>query len=227
MDTLTKEQIAKMIDHAILKPNADRTDVSEGCKTALEYRTASVCVKPNDVAFSAKLLQGSDVLVGTVTGFPHGNSVTAAKVLEADIAIKEGAAEIDVVLPVGIVKSGEYGYVQKEVEAMAEICRKNNALLKVIFENCYLTKEEIIRCCEICSAAQVDFVKTSTGFGTYGAKVEDILLMREHTAENIMIKASGGIKTLDDFMNNYKAGARRQGSSSTKEIMEEAVKRGL
>ncbi len=227
MDKLSSKQIAKMIDHALLKPQMDRKEVKEGCETALKYQTASVCVKPNDVAFCAKILQGSGVLVGTVTGFPHGNSVTAAKVLEAETAIKEGAEEIDVVLPIGLVKSGEFAYVQNEVEAMKNVCHKNKALLKVIFENCYLTKEEIIICCEICNAVSVDFVKTSTGFGSYGARVEDIRLMREHTDLSIKIKASGGIRTLDDFLSFYEAGAQRQGASSTEDIMEEAIKRGM
>lgn len=227
MEKLTAAQVAKMIDHAILKPDATRSDAEEGCQIAMKYHTASVCVKPNDVAYCAKILQGSDVLVGTVTGFPHGNSVSAAKVLEAEIAVKDGAKEIDMVLPIGLVRSGEYNYVKKEVEMMHNFCHKENALLKIIFENCYLTKEQIIICCEICGDVGVDFVKTSTGFGTYGARTEDVELMRQNTPEYIQIKASGGIRTLDDFLAMYNAGATRMGASATETIVEEAIARGF
>lgn len=227
MEKLTAAQVAKMIDHAILKPDATRSDAEKGCQIALKHHTASVCVKPNDVAYCAKILQGSDVLVGTVTGFPHGNSVSAAKVLEAEIAVKDGAKEIDMVLPIGLVRSGEYNYVKKEVEMMYHFCHKENALLKIIFENCYLTKEQIIICCEICGDVGVDFVKTSTGFGTYGARTEDVELMRQNTPEYIQIKASGGIRTLDDFLAMYNAGATRMGASATETIVEEAIARGF
>lgn len=227
MKKLTAFDVAKMIDHAILKPDATRADAQEGCDIARKYHTASVCVKPNDVAFCAKILQGSDVLVGTVTGFPHGNSVSNAKLFEADIAIKEGAKEIDMVLPIGLVRSGENVYVKKEVEMMKNLCHKHDALLKIIFETCYLTKEQIILCCKICSDVGVDFVKTSTGFGTYGARAEDVKLMRQNTPEYIQVKASGGIRTLDDFLAMYKAGATRMGASATEAIVEEAIARGF
>ena len=227
MEKLSSAQIAKMIDHALLKPQMNRNEVEVGCKVALKYNTASVCVKPNDVAFCAKIMQGSDVGVGTVISFPHGNSKTNVKLLETETAIKDGAVEIDMVMPIGLVRSGEFAYVQKEVDAMLNLCHKNNALLKVIFENCYLSEGEIILCCEICSDVGVDYVKTSTGFGTYGARVEDLKLMRKYTAPYIKIKASGGIRTLDSFLENYEAGADRQGASSTEAIVEEAIKRGL
>lgn len=224
---LTHVQIAEMIDHALLKPEMNREEVAEGCTLAVKYGAASVCVRGCDVAFAYGILKGTQVPVGTVVGFPHGSSSTEAKLRETETAIAHGASEIDAVIPIGLVKSGNYDYVYNELEMITKLIKCEKKLVKIIFENCYLTGREIVKCCEICNDLRVDFIKTSTGFGTYGARAEDIKLMRKHAVESVRIKASGGIRTLEDFLANYDAGADRQGTSSTKAIIEEAIKRRM
>ena len=187
---------------------------------------ASVCAKGYDVAYCAKKLQGTGVKVGGSAAFPHGNSTTKAKVQEALLNIEDGAEELDTVLPIGLVRSGMYDYAKKELEAIVEACHKHKVIVKVIFENFYLTPEEIIKCCEIATAAGVDFVKTSTGYTPTGAKLEDVKLMRQHAGKQVQIKAAGGIRTLEDFMAYYEAGVTRQGTRAAAEIVDEAIKRG-
>ena len=222
---LSSIQAAKLIDHAILKPDATRKDVEEGIKTAVEYGAKSVCVRSCDVAFASGLLKGSDVECGCVVGFPHGNCSTEAKCAEAEQAILDGAQEVDMVLAIGLLKSGEYAFVKNDIKSVFDVCRTRGVLLKVIFETCYLTDEEKIKACEICSEVGVDYVKTSTGFGSGGAVVEDVKLMRAHCPEGVRVKASGGIRTLEDVEKFYNAGAERIGASATKAIVEEARKR--
>ncbi len=227
MKTLRVAQIAKMIDHSLLSPQMTREEVAEGCELALAYHTASVCVRGYDVEFCVEKLRESDILVGTVVGFPHGNSTVETKVFETKDAIKKGAGEIDVVMPIGLVRSGLYNRVQEELKAVHDVCKTKSIPLKVIFENAYLDQGEIIACCRICDALQVDFIKTSTGFAASGALAEDVKLMKEHVRDSIRIKAAGGIRTYEQFLTLYELGASRFGTSATKAILEEARAKGL
>jgi deoxyribose-phosphate aldolase len=227
MTELTAKAIAKMIDHSLLQPQMTRAEIDEGCGIAEKYDTASVCVRGYDVAYCARKLEGTGVLVCVVTGFPHGNSTTAAKVFESEDAIANGAGEVDVVLPIGLVRSGMYDYAREELTAVGKVCAKHGVPLKVIFENAYLSREEIARCAQICDALDVAFVKTSTGYAPSGAKAEDVKLMRENAKASVRIKAAGGIRTLDQLLELYALGVTRFGTRSTAEIMAEAVKRGL
>ncbi|KAI9243431.1 deoxyribose-phosphate aldolase [Phascolomyces articulosus] len=224
---ITYTQLAKVFDHAILKPDQTTKDVEQGCQLALEYDAKSVCVKPCDVKQAAEILKGSSVLVGTVISFPHGNSPTSAKVAEALQAVQDGAIELDVVINIGHLKSGLYDTCQKELETIIKACKAKqpNVIFKIIFENAYLTKEEIVKACKIAEAAGAEFVKTSTGFASSGATYEDIELMRASVSDHIQVKASGGIKTLDQVLTFLEKGATRCGSSSTGQILEEFKKR--
>ncbi|KAI9321332.1 deoxyribose-phosphate aldolase [Dichotomocladium elegans] len=227
VDTITYSQLAKVFDHAILKPEQTTQDVEAGCKLALAYDTKSVCVKPCDVKQAAELLKGSTVLVGTVISFPHGNSPTSAKVAEALQAVEDGAIELDVVINIGHFKSGKYDEVREELETIIQKSKAVNkdVIFKIIFENAYLTKEEITQACKISEAAGAEFVKTSTGFASSGATYEDIELMRASVSDHIEVKASGGIKSLDQVLTLLRKGATRVGSSSTDKILEEFKKR--
>lgn len=226
MNQLTSTQIAGMMDISLLQPQFTREDIDRLCDEAAKYKMASVCAKGYDVAYCAKRLQGSGVKVGGSAAFPHGNSATRIKVAEAIANIEDGAEELDTVLPIGLVRSGMYDYAKRELEAVAEACHKRNVIVKVIFENYFLTADEIIKCCEISNAAGVDFVKTSTGYTPTGAKLEDVQTMRKYADSRIQVKAAGGIRTLEDFMAYYEAGATRQGTRAATEIVDEAVKRG-
>src|SRR5215213_9751004 len=170
--TITLEQLAKTIDHSLLRPELTEEDVIAGCELAKEYNVASVCVKPYHVQLATRLLAGSDVEVGTVVGFPHGNSKTSTKVFETQQAIADGATEIDMVINIGELKSGHTNYVRDEIRAIVEASHPR-ALVKVIFENAYLTDEEKVTACKLCEEAGADFVKTSTGFAPTGATLED------------------------------------------------------
>lgn len=220
---ITSMDIAKMIDHALLKPNLTEEQIRLGCRIARKYGTASVCVRPCDVATAKSELEGSGVLVSTVIGFPHGTNKIKIKVLEAEEAMKDGAVELDMVLNIGKLLSGDFNYVKSEVRAVVDAAHNNGAIVKVILENCYLTDELITIACKLCEEACADYVKTSTGFGSEGALVEDIKLMRKACSEKVKIKASGGIKTLQDVLAARAAGADRIGASATEEIMEAAI----
>lgn len=222
---LKVRDIAKMIDHSLLRPELTVDQVVEGCKIAREYDVASVCVKPCDVALAKKELEGSDVLVTTVVGFPHGAHKTEAKVFEASEAIKDGAVELDMVLNIGRLLSREFDYVKKDVKAVVDTAHKNNVIVKVILENCYLTDELKEIACRLCEEAGADFVKTSTGFGTGGATIEDLALMRKTCSPKVRVKAAGGVRTLDSAISVRNAGAVRFGATATKAILDEAAKR--
>ncbi len=226
MSQITSAQIAGMMDISLLQPQFTRDDIDKLIDEAIRYKMASVCAKGYDVAYCAKRLQGSGVKVGGSAAFPHGNSTTKVKVLEAMENIDDGAEELDTVLPIGLVRSGMYDYAKQELDAIVEACHKRNVIVKVIFENHFLTQEEIIKCCEIANAVGIDFVKTSTGYTPTGAKLEDCVLMRKHCNPNIQVKAAGGIRTLEDFMAYYEAGVTRQGTRAATEIVDEAVRRG-
>lgn len=222
---LKAKDIAKMIDHSLLRPEFTVEQVIEGCRLAKQYGTASVCVRPCDVELARKELEGSDVLVTTVIGFPHGSHTTEAKVFEAEKAIQDGAVELDMVLNIGRLLSREFDYVENDIKAVVDVAHKHNVLVKVILENCYLTDELKEEACRICERAGADFVKTSTGYGTGGATIEDLKLMRRTCSEKVKVKAAGGVRTLDDALAVRAVGAERFGATATKAIMEEAIKR--
>ena len=224
---LTSRQIAASIDHAMLKPFMTVSDIISGCETAARYGAASVCVRGCDVKTAYDILKGTPVKTGTVIGFPHGDCSTAAKVADTLEAARNGAAEVDMVIPVGMALSGEMDYVRTDISSVLKAAHDNGMLLKVIFENCYLNDKLIAELCGLCSELKVDFVKTSTGFGTYGARIEDVKLMRASTDPSIGVKAAGGIHDLDELLAMMDAGASRIGASATEKIVEEAVARGL
>jgi len=219
---LTVKKIAKMIDHSLLKPELTVQQVIEGCKLAREYDVASVCVKPCDVKLAKKELVGTDILVTTVIGFPHGAHKTETKVFEAKQAIEDGAVELDMVLNIGRLKSRDFDYVEEDIGKVIAIAHDKGVKVKVILENCYLTDELKKIACKICENAGADFVKTSTGYGTSGATIEDLKLMRESCSKKTKIKAAGGVRTLDAALNVRRAGAARFGATATKAILDEA-----
>jgi deoxyribose-phosphate aldolase len=220
-DALTERDIAKTIDHSLLKPELDDAFVEAGCRLAAEYDVASVCVPPVHVPRAAAILAGTDVKVGTVVGFPHGYATTEAKVAETRQALAEGATEIDMVLPIGALKSGRDADVEADVRAVVDVAHAAGAIVKVIFENAYLTDDEKIRACRLTEAAGGDFVKTSTGFAPGGATHEDLRLMREHTSPHVQVKAAGGVRTLDALLEVMALGTTRIGATATKTIIDD------
>jgi deoxyribose-phosphate aldolase len=213
-------EIAEMIDHSLLKPNLTDEEIIEGCKIADKYQVASVCVRPSDIKIAKELLKDSKVKVTTVIGFPHGSTTTFAKLEEAREAIRNGAVELDMVMHFGKLKSGKFDYVKSDIEAITQLAHSKNVKIKVIFENCFLNKDEIIKACEICNEVGVDWVKTSTGYGTGGAEDKDIVLMRKHCNPQIQVKAAGGIRTLERAIEVKKLGCTRFGATATVEILE-------
>lgn len=218
---LTERDIAKTIDHSLLRPELDDEFVADGCRLAAEYDVASVCVRPADVRRAAELLAVTDVAVGTTIGFPHGNHRTETKVFEARQALADGATELDMVLPIGALKSGRDDEVRADIAAVVEVAHAAGAIVKVIFENAYLTDEEKIRACRLSEAAGADFVKTSTGFAPSGATHEDLALMRANTSPSIAVKAAGGVRTLDALLAVMALGVTRIGATATKAILDD------
>lgn len=223
------ESLLKLIDHAVLQPTQTDDDVSAACTLCAELGVASVCVKPSHVPLAAEYLSGSNVLVSTVIGFPHGGTTTQAKTTETDIACRQGAREVDMVANVGKVLSGDWEYVQQDIRAVVDAARTHGVITKVIFETGLLPNDDLkIRLCEISEAAGAAFVKTSTGFGyvkgeggklvATGATDHDIRLMRQHCGPNVQVKASGGIRSFDDARRFVLLGATRLGTSATREI---------
>ena len=210
---ITKKSMAAMIDHTLLKPDASEAQIAKLCAEARENGFASVCVNPGYVAQCAEALSGCAVKVCTVIGFPLGATTSAAKAFEADDAVKNGAGEVDMVVNVGKIKSGAWDYVEADIRAVVDAV-KGRALVKVIIETCLLTDEEKVRVCQAAKAAGADFVKTSTGFSTGGAKVEDIALMRSTVGPDMGVKASGGIHNTQEALAMIEAGATRIGASS-------------
>ena len=221
IDQLTERDIAKTIDHSLLRPELDDVFVEDGCRLAARYDVASVCVRPTDVVRAAALLRGTDVAVGTTIGFPHGNHATAVKVFEAERALSEGASELDMVLKIGALKSGRDDDVLADIVAVVEVAHRGGAIVKVIFENAYLTDAEKIRACRLTEAAGADFVKTSTGFGPGGATHDDLRLMRANTSPHIQVKAAGGVRTLDALLDVMALGVTRIGATATATIIED------
>jgi deoxyribose-phosphate aldolase len=217
----TLKRVAKTIDHSTLGPAMTLDEVKAGCDVALKYDVASVCCKPCDVKFVAEILKGSDVLVGTVVGFPHGSSTTESKVSETKQAVADGAVEIDVVINIGHLKSGKTQEIQDEISAVVAAAAGNQ--VKVILENAYLTDAEKVIACKLIEAAGAHYVKTSTGFAPTGATLADVKLMRATCSSKVKVKSAGGVKSLDQLLEFLDAGIDRSGSSSTASILDEFI----
>lgn len=215
----TRDQVAKMIDHSLLRPELALAQIEEGLATALHYRTASVCVRPADVATAAAALHGTGVAVGTVVGFPHGSSTTAAKLFETRELVSLGAEEIDMVINIGRLCGGDVAYVQAEIAAIVEAAAGRT--VKVIFENAYLTDEQKVAGYLAAQEAGAAFVKTSTGFAPGGATAADIALMRRTVSPEVQVKAAGGVRTLDVLLQLHSLGATRFGATATAAILDD------
>ncbi len=230
------EEISKMMDHSILHPTFNTERLVHECSIALKYNAASVCVKPYAIKEARELLNNSDVKVGCVIGFPHGNSSINVKKYEAEEACKQGTQEIDMVINIGKALDKDWIYIKNEIREITNICHTNNVIIKVIIETDYVKERtDKIMLCKICSEARVDYIKTSTGYGFVkkengdynyvGATIEDIKLMRQYCDKKVQIKAAGGIRTLDDLLKMKEAGATRIGTTSTEQIIKEAIKK--
>ncbi len=222
---LTYDAIASRIDHSLLGPTLSTKDLEAGCRLALEYKTASVCIKPYAVKLACRILDGSQVAVGTTIGFPHGGHASRVKVLESQAACDDGARELDMVVNIGQVLSGEWNAVKDDIAGVTELAHSQGALVKVIFENCYLSNDQKRKLCEICGELRVDFVKTSTGYGTGGATHEDLKLMRLASPSWVKLKAAGGVRDLDSLLAVVELGCDRVGASKTAEILDELKSR--
>jgi len=214
--------LARYIDHTLLKPEASPAQIAQLCQEASQYRFAAVCVNPANVRQCRQLLQGSTVVVCSVVGFPLGATLSQVKAYETQLVIQDGASEVDMVINIGALKAGDHEFVQRDITAVARICQDNQALLKVIIEAALLTDDEKVKACQLAVAAGAGFVKTSTGFGPGGATVHDVALMRRTVGPNVGVKAAGGIRSYQDALAMINAGATRLGTSAGVRIMQEA-----
>lgn len=217
--------IAKMIDHSLLNPTLTDRELERGCGVAVEHDVASVCILPYYLKRCAEILRGSSVKASTTIGFPHGGHATAIKVAEARQALADGGQELDMVVNISKVLSGDWEYVRADVGAVIELAHERGQKVKVIFENCYLDDEQKIRLCEICGQLGADWVKTSTGYGSGGATMEDLKLMRRHSPAHVQVKAAGGIRDLDKLLEVRALGVTRVGATRTAEILQECKRR--
>jgi deoxyribose-phosphate aldolase len=217
-------QAAKMIDHSLLQPTLTDADLEAGCKLARDYNVASVCIKPYAVKKAALWLKGSTVAVGTTIGFPHGGHTTAIKVAEAERALADGATELDMVVNIGKVLSGDWGFVADDIRAVVDVAHRGKALAKVIFENCFLKDNHKEQLCRICGEVRADFVKTSTGYAESGATDEDLRLMRRFSPSHVQVKAAGGVRTYQRLLAVRALGVSRVGATATRTILDEARK---
>jgi len=217
--------IAKMIDHSLLNPIMNEEVLEQGIQIALDYDVATVCIMPYYLKRCAERLAGSDVKASTTVGFPHGGHTTAIKVAEARQALADGGQELDMVVNISKVLSGDYDYVRADLKAVIDVVHAEGQKVKVIFENCYLQDEHKIALCEICGELGADWVKTSTGYGTGGATIEDLKLMRAHSPEHVQVKAAGGVRTLDKLLEVRAIGVTRVGASRTVEMLDECKRR--
>jgi deoxyribose-phosphate aldolase len=220
-ESLAYAQVAKAIDHSLLRPELDLETVAEGVRLAVRYDVASATVRPADVALAAGLVAGSGVLVSTVVGFPHGSSTAAAKVFEAGRALDDGARELDMVLNIGRLRSGRDEEVRDEIRAIVELAVGRGAIVKVILENAYLSDEQKVLGCRLAEEAGAHFVKTSTGFAPTGATLEDLRLMRASVSPRVQVKAAGGVRTLDALLEVLSLGVTRVGATATETILED------
>lgn len=214
------EQVAQMIDHSLLRPELTTDEVLAGIEIARKYQVASATLRPCDVAMGVAALEGSGVPVSTVVGFPHGSNTTATKVHEAQGCIADGAIELDMVLNIGRLRSGELAYVTDDIAAVVDIAA-SDAIVKVIFENAYLDDDQKIAACVASEAAGAAFVKTSTGFAASGATTEDLMLMRSSVSPRVKVKAAGGIRTLDGLLGVMSIGVERIGATRTEAMLED------
>jgi deoxyribose-phosphate aldolase len=221
----TYSDIAKMIDHSLLNPTLTEDDLEQGCQLALRYDVASVCIMPYGLSHCAEILQGSTVQASTTIGFPHGGHTTAIKVAEAKQALADGGQELDMVVNISRVLSGDWDYVRSDIAAVIDVTHRKGQKVKVIFENCYLSNDQKIKLCEICGELGADWVKTSTGYGTGGATIEDLKLMRQHAPSHVQVKAAGGIRDLDKLLEVRALGVTRVGATRTAEILDECKRR--
>ena len=217
--------LAKMIDHSLLQPTLTRADLDAGCRLALAYDVASVCILPYYLRRCAEMLRGSDVKASTTIGFPHGGHTTEVKLAEARRALADGGQELDMVVNISAVLSGDWDYVRQDVKAVVDAAHDGGAKVKVIFENCYLKDEHKIRLCQICGELSADWVKTSTGYGTGGATLDDLALMRKHAPPHVQVKAAGGVRDLDTLIKVRELGVTRCGASRTKEMLDDLRQR--
>jgi deoxyribose-phosphate aldolase len=225
MADITYAAIAKMMDHSLLQQTLTDADLEAGCRLAREYDVASVCIKPYGVKFAATILAGSTVAVGTTIGFPHGGHVTAIKIAEAQAAMADGARELDMVVNIGKVLSKDWVYVADDIRHVVEAAHRGGAIVKVIFENCFLKDEHKEQLCRICGEVGADFVKTSTGYGESGAIDDDLRLMRRCSPPRVQVKAAGGVRSYERLLAVRALGVTRVGATATKVILDECKAR--
>ena len=219
------EDISRMIDHSLLNPTIPQEELEAGCQLAVDYKCGSVCIMPYYLKRCAEMLAGSGVAASTTIGFPHGGHTTAIKVAEAKQALVDGGEELDMVVNVSQVLSGNWEYVRDDIKAVIDVTHAAGQKVKVIFENCYLKDEQKVKLCEICCELEADWVKTSTGYGSGGATDEDLALMRKHSPEGVQVKAAGGVRTFDRLLEVRAIGVTRVGASRTTSILDECKKR--
>jgi deoxyribose-phosphate aldolase len=216
----TYEDVAKMIDHSLLSPVLTDRQLEQDCQIAVDYNVASVCIMPYYLWRCAEILKGSTVRASTTIGFPHGGHTTAVKLVEAKQALDDGGEELDMVVYISKVLSGDWDYVRAEIKAIIDFTHARNQKVKVIFENCFLDDRHKIKLCEICGESGADWVKTSTGYGSGGATIEDLKLMRKHSPNHVQVKAAGGIRDLDALLEVRALGVTRVGASRTTDILD-------
>ncbi|HZZ82284.1 MAG TPA: deoxyribose-phosphate aldolase [Gemmataceae bacterium] len=221
MADFTYAQIAKMIDHSLLQQQLTDAELEAGCRLAREYDVASVCIKPYAVPMARDILKGSTVAVSTTIGFPHGGHVTSIKVMEAVQAIADGAVELDMVVNIGKVLSNDWNYVAQDIRAVVDAAHERKAIVKVIFENCFLHDEHKEMLCKICGDVRADFVKTSTGYGSTGATDDDLKLMRRCSPPHVKVKAAGGVRNFERAVIVRGIGVSRIGATASKAILDE------
>jgi deoxyribose-phosphate aldolase len=221
----TYRDIAQMIDHSLLNPTLTDAELEAGCLLAVRYGVASVCIKPYYLKRCAEILAGSAVQPSTVIGFPHGGHTTRTKLRETEEALHDGGAELDMVINIGKALSGDWDYVRQDIRAITDACHAGGAIVKVIFENCYLQDAHKIRLCQICAEVGADFVKTSTGYGSDGATIPDLKLMRANVPPRVRVKSAGGIRTLDALLAVRAIGVARSGATRTAEMLDDCKRR--
>lgn len=217
--------ISRMIDHSLLRPDTTLEAFETGCRLAVAYQAGSVCIQPHYLKRCAEILQGSGVRASTVIGFPHGGHRTSVKVAEARQALLDGGEELDLVCNISRVVSADWDTVRDDLQAVIEVTHAAGQKVKVIFENCYLNKDQKVRLCELCTELQADWVKTSTGYGSSGATLEDLQLMRTHSGPRVQVKAAGGVRDLDTLLRCRELGVSRIGASATQAMLDECRRR--